>query len=53
MFYRTRYASAQGALIPFNPQESLALYRPPFRRLPRPQASPMQQLLPCEWIPTA
>jgi hypothetical protein len=28
VFYPTRYASSQGTLFPFNPQESLVLYRP-------------------------
>ena len=32
LFYRTRYASAQGARIPVTPQESRVLYRPPSGR---------------------
>jgi hypothetical protein len=28
VFYPTRFASPQGALIPLNPQEALVLYRP-------------------------
>ena len=31
VFYRTRYASSQGVLIPIIPQESLVLYRPQAR----------------------
>jgi transposase InsO family protein len=53
VFYRTRYASAQGALIPITPQESRVLYRPPCGRRRRRQASSMQPLLPFEWIPMA
>jgi hypothetical protein len=44
MFYPTRYASSQGALIPFNPQESLVLYRPQSGRRHARQALPIQQL---------
>jgi hypothetical protein len=45
VFYHTRFASPQGALIPLTPQESLVVYRarPSRRRGPRP--SPAQQLL--------
>ena len=32
VFYPTRFASPQGALIPLTPQESLVLYRPRARR---------------------
>jgi hypothetical protein len=32
VFYPTRFASPQGALIPLTPQESLVLYRPQTRR---------------------
>jgi putative transposase len=53
VFYRTRYASAQGALIPITPQESRVLYRSPSGRRRRRQPSSMQPLLPFEWIPTA
>ena len=53
VFYRTRYASSQGALIPITPQESRVLYRPPSRRRRWPQTFPPQQLLLFEWIPTA
>ncbi len=53
VFYLTRYASSQGALIPFNPQESRVLYRPPSGKRRRPQTFPTQQLLLFEWIPSA
>jgi transposase len=53
VFYRTRYASAQGALIPITPQESRVLYRSPSGRRRRRQPSSMPPLLPFEWIPTA
>jgi hypothetical protein len=53
VFYPTRYASSQGALIPFNPQESLVLYRPQSGRGRARQASSTQQLLLFEWMPTA
>ncbi len=53
VFYRTRYASSQGALIPITPQDSRVLYRPPSERRRRPQPFPAQQLLLFEWIPSA
>ena len=53
VFYRTRYASSQGALIPLIPQESRVLYRPQAKRRRRRQALPIRQLLLFEWIPTA
>jgi hypothetical protein len=53
VFYLTRYAPSQGALIPFNPQESLVLYRPQSGRRHARKALPPQQLLLFEWIPTA
>jgi hypothetical protein len=53
VFYRTRYASSQGALLPLTPQESRVLYRPPSGRRRRRQVFPAQQLLLFEWIPTA
>jgi len=40
-------------LIPFNPQESLVLYRPQSGRRQGRKALPTQQLLLFEWIPTA
>jgi hypothetical protein len=44
-FYPTRFASLQGTLIPFTPQDSVVVYRVrrPRRRMFRP--SPMPQLL--------
>jgi hypothetical protein len=42
VFYRTRYASPQGALIPLTPQESRVLYRPPPGRRRRLQPFPAQ-----------
>ena len=53
VFYRTRYASSQGTLIPITPQESRVLYRPPSGRHRRRQVFPPQQLRLFEWIPTA
>lgn len=53
VFYRTRYASPQGALIPITPQDFRVLYRPPSERRRRPQPFPAQQLRLFEWIPTA
>jgi Integrase core domain len=44
VFYPTRYASSQGTLIPFNPQESLVLYRPQSGRRHARKALPTQQL---------
>jgi transposase InsO family protein len=50
--YPTRFASPQGSLIPFNPQESLVLYRPqPLRRAAR-LAFPTQQLMLFALVPT-
>jgi hypothetical protein len=53
VFYPTRYASSQGALIPFHPQESLVLYRPWSEGRHARKASPAQQLSLFEWISTA
>jgi transposase len=53
VFYPTRYASSQGALLPFNPRESLVLYRPRSGRRRARQASSTQQLRLFEWMPTA
>jgi hypothetical protein len=52
IFYPTRLASPQGALIPFTPQESLVVYRPqaPRRRTPHPATT--RQLLLCELVST-
>jgi transposase InsO family protein len=50
--YPTRFASPQGSLIPFNPQESLVLYRPqPLRRAAR-LTFPTQQLMLFALVPT-
>ena len=50
-FYPTRFASLQGTLIPFTPQDSVVVYRVrrPRRRTFRP--SPMPQLLLFEVVP--
>jgi hypothetical protein len=53
VFYPTRYASSQGALIPFNPRESLVLYRPQSGRRHARQALPTQQLALFERMSTA
>ena len=53
VFYPTRHVSSQGALIPFNPQESLVLYRPRSGRHHARKAIPSQQLSLFEWISTA
>ena len=44
IFFSTRFASPQRALIPLNPQEALVVYRPQARR-PARRALSMQQLL--------
>ena len=43
VFYPTRFAPPQGALIPLNPQEFLVLYRPQSRRYPARKSFPHQQ----------
>ena len=45
VFYHTRFASPQRALIPLTPQESLVVYRARPRRRRGPRPSPAQQLL--------
>jgi hypothetical protein len=45
VFYPTQYASLQGALLPFDPHESLVLYRPQSGRRPTRQSSRERQLL--------
>ena len=53
VFYPTRFASPQGALIPLTPHESLIVYRPkPTGRLWQPPVS-VQQLWLFELVPTA
>jgi hypothetical protein len=44
VFYPTRFASPQGALIPLTPQESLVVYRPQSLRRPPRRLFPTQQL---------
>src|SRR5262245_39791180 len=53
VFYPTRHASSQGVLIPFDPQESLLLYRPQSERHHARRALPSQQLALFEWTSTA
>jgi transposase len=53
VFYPTRFASSQGALIPLTPHESLIVYRPkPTRRLGE-RPVPVQQLWLFELVQTA
>ena len=44
VFYPTRFASPQGALIPLTPHESLIVYRPKSTRHLEQRPKPMQQL---------
>lgn len=44
VFFSTRFASPQRALIPLNPQEALVVYRPQALRRPTRKSSFMQQL---------
>ena len=52
VFYPSRFASPQEALIPLTPQESLVLYRPRMRRRPARKSFSMQQLLLFELVRT-
>ena len=52
VFYPTRFASPQGALIPLMPQESLVLYRPQTRRRQALKAFSAQQLVLFELLRT-
>jgi hypothetical protein len=52
IFYSTRFASPQRALIPLNPQEALVVYRPQTLRRPARKASSIQQLLLFELVRT-
>src|SRR6266568_4998467 len=52
VFYPTRFASPQGALIPLTPQESLVLYRPQTRRRQAPKSVSTQQLVLFELVRT-
>jgi hypothetical protein len=45
VFYPTRFASPQGTLIPFNPHESLVVYRPQALRRQARQPFSTQQLV--------
>jgi transposase InsO family protein len=53
VFFATQFASPQGALIPFNAQESLVLYRPKAHRRQAPLPFPTQQLWLFELVHTA
>jgi len=53
VFYPTRFASLQGALMPLTPQDSLIVYRPKPPRRPGQRPLPGQQLWLFELIPTA
>jgi transposase InsO family protein len=52
IFYPTRFASPQGALIPLTPQESLVVYRPKPLRHRAPRLAAIPQLLLFEVVPT-
>jgi transposase len=52
VFYPTRFASPQGALIPLTPQESLVLYRPRGRRRQGHKSVSTQQLVLFELVRT-
>jgi hypothetical protein len=49
MWYATRFASPQGALIPLTPQDSRVVYHSPPGRRRRPHRSPPQPLALFEW----
>jgi Helix-turn-helix domain/Integrase core domain len=53
VFYPTRFASLQGALIPVTPQDSLIVYHPKPLGRPGQRPVPVQQLWLFELIPTA
>ena len=53
VFDSTRFASAQGTLIPLNPQEALVVYRPHALRRPSRRPFPPQQLWLFELVHTA
>jgi hypothetical protein len=50
-FYPTRFASRQGTLIPFTPQDSVVIYRARRPRRRTLQLSSMQQVLLFEVVP--
>jgi transposase InsO family protein len=53
VFYATRFASLQGELIPFNPQDSLVLFRPQSQRRQARLPFPVPQLWLLEEVDTA
>ena len=53
VFYPTRFASPQGALIPVTPQDSSIVYRPKPPGRPGQRPFPVPQLWLFELIPTA
>ena len=53
LFYPTRFASPQGALIPLNPHESLVVYRPQSQRRQARKSFSTHQLLLFELVCTA
>jgi hypothetical protein len=53
VFYITRFASLQGTLLPFNPQESLVLYHPQELRRHGHSSLAQQQLRLFEMVCTA
>jgi hypothetical protein len=53
VFYSTRFASPQGALIPLTPQESLIVYRPKPTVYLKQHPVPVQQLWLFELVQTA
>ena len=52
LFYPTRFASPQGALIPLTPQESLVIYHPPIQRRLTRQSLVTRQLVLFELVRT-
>ena len=52
VFYPTRFASPQGALIPLTPQESLVLYRPQTQQRQAHKSFSTQQLMLFELVRT-
>jgi hypothetical protein len=52
VFYHTRFASPQGALIPLTPQDSAVVYRARSARSRRPRGVQASQLLLFEVVPT-
>ena len=52
IFFSTRFASPQRALLPLNPQEALVVYRPQALQRPARRALSMQPLLLFELVRT-